>query len=68
MKAPKNLEKIAFWKHKSWFPSKVAKLTSAKKPWNDAYSGMKKEDFNQYYVVAFDPISILHTKHLKMTV
>ena len=39
-------------------PSELLKLTSAKQPQNDAFSGIKKKDFNQYYVVAFDPNKI----------
>ena len=57
MKAPKNFWIIVIFKHESWFPSEVLKLTSANYPWNDAFSGIKNL-IDQYYVVVFDPIKI----------
>ncbi len=41
-------EKQTFWRNDSWFPLEVSKLTSVKYPWNQAFSGMKKNYFHQY--------------------
>jgi hypothetical protein len=44
----KLLKKLPFWRNDSWFSSEVSKSTSVKYPWNDAFSGMTKIDFDPY--------------------
>ena len=48
MISPKNFEKIVILKIWQLFSSEVSKLTSANYPWNKAFSGMTKIDFQQY--------------------
>jgi hypothetical protein len=50
--------KKPFWKYNSWFSSKVAKLTSANYPWNDAFSCMEKIIFCNYFLIIFIVITI----------
>ena len=54
MKAPKNFEKSHFENMRALLRRCQNSLWQT----DDAFSGMKKEDFNKYLVVAFNPIKI----------
>ena len=58
MKVKKNFEKIAILKTRELVFFWVVKTHFGKIAPNDAFSGIKKKDFNHYYVVAFDPNKI----------